>query len=187
LAAASASVAQVHLRAGRFAECAETAERALELDPTLTQARYALATSLLRLGRTDQGRLELEKYERQQADATAARSRKLKLDGLKREVALSTAKGNRENVVRLLREALDYERNVAAAHYTLGVALLETGQPAEAVERFKSAELLDDHFDVHRRLAEAYAALGQLEQSGREQAVYERMKRDSLRQAGTNR
>ena len=40
---------------------------------------------------------------------------------------------------------------------------------------------------VHRKLAESYAALGQLEESRREQALYERLKQESLAREGSNR
>ena len=73
------------------------------------------------------------------------------------------------------------------SHLNLGLALLYAGQPAEAIERFKSAVALNAPPDVHQHLARAYAALGQDEDSRRELALYEQMKQDSLRRAGGNR
>ena len=45
---------------------AAAARRAAELDPTHKEARYVLATSLLRLGRADEGKRELQEYQRLQ-------------------------------------------------------------------------------------------------------------------------
>ena len=178
---AHAGVANLHLRAGRYSECAEEARRTLALDPSHKQARLALGTSLMRLGRTEEGRQELREYERLQAEAAAAQTRHLELDALKREASISSSKGNNAETVRLLRLALDFERDVASAHFALGLALLKAGQPAEAIERFKSAEALEDRADVHRRLAEAYAALGNVEGGQREQAIFDRMKQERIR------
>jgi tetratricopeptide (TPR) repeat protein len=186
-ARAYAAIAQVHLKDGRYAEAAEAAQRALDLDPTRRQARYTLATSLIRLGKADEGRKELELFQRLQAEATAAQSRELELDGLRREAAVNSQTGNHTKAVELLRKALLDAPEEAASYMDLGLALLKAGQPAEAIERLRTAEQLNAPLQVHRHLADAYAALGQLEESRREQATFERLKQEQLRQAGANR
>jgi tetratricopeptide (TPR) repeat protein len=181
---AYAGMAQVHLKEGRYAEAAESSRRALDLDADHRQARYALATSLLRLGRTDDGQKELETFQRLQADDAAARARELELGGLKREASESSANGDHEKAVSLFRKALLLDPKTPVSHMNLGLALLYAGHPADAIESFKSAAALNAPPDVHRLLAQAYAALDQAEDSRRELALYEQMKQDSLRRAG---
>jgi tetratricopeptide (TPR) repeat protein len=182
-----AAMAQIYLQDRRYADSAAMARRAIERDPANRQARYTLATSLVRLGKTDEGSQELEVYQRLQGEATAALSRQFQLDGLRREASETTANGNHERAVELLRKALELEPNSVSSHLDLGVALLEAGHPAEAVDQFKSAEALHAHFGVHRYLAEAYARSGKPEESQREQELYDQMRQDSLRRAGANR
>jgi predicted Zn-dependent protease len=180
-------MAQVHLQEGRYADAVESSRRALDLDADHRQARYALATSLLRLGRTEEGQKELETFQHLQAEDAAAHARELELGGLKREASESSAGGDHEKAVALLRKALLLEPNLAVSHLNLGLALLYAGHPAEAIERFKSAAVLNAPPDVHQHLAQAYAALGQDEDSRRELTLYEQMKQESLRRAGGNR
>jgi tetratricopeptide (TPR) repeat protein len=184
---AYAALAQVHLTDRQYVQAAETARRALALDPAHEQARYTLATSLIRLGRTEEGRQELELFQHVQDEAAAARSRQIELDQLRGDAVVSAADGDHEKAIALLRKALQSAPGAASSHLDLGLALAKAGQHAEAIERFKSAIALDAHFDVHRHLAESYAALGQLEESRKEQAIYERLKQESLGRAGANR
>jgi tetratricopeptide (TPR) repeat protein len=185
--AAHAALAQLHLRAGRYADALEASRRTLELDPMHKQARYALATSLMRLGRTEEGKEEFQVFERLQADATAAQARDLELSAFKREASANSANGDHEKAVSLLRKALELKPDEPVSHLNLGLALLRAGRPAEAIERFTSAVGLDAPFEVHKHLAEAYAALGQVDESRREQALYEQAKQESLRIRGGNR
>jgi tetratricopeptide (TPR) repeat protein len=184
---AYAGMAQVHLEKGRYADAVESSRRALDLDVDHRRARYTLATSLLRLGRAEEGQKELATFQRLQAEDAAAHARELELGGLKREASESSANGDHEQAVALLRKALLLEPNLAVSHLNLGLALLYAGHPAEAIERFKSAAALNAPPDVHQHLAQAYAALGQDEESRRELALYEQMKQEDLRRAGGNR
>ena len=186
-AAAHAGAAQVYLREGQYAESAEAARRALELDPAHRQARYVLATSLIRLGRTDEGQHELDEFQRQQADDAAAHTRELELGGLIREASVSSTNGDYQKAIALLRKALGLEPGSVASHLNLGLALLRAGQPAEAVERFKAAAALNGPPEVHQHLADAYAALGRDDESRRELEIYAQLKHDRLQRAGAGR
>jgi tetratricopeptide (TPR) repeat protein len=185
-----ASVAQLYLGQSQYAESADAARRALDLDPSHRQARYVLATSLIRLGRADEGQRELDEFQRLQALDAAAHARDFELGGLRREASVSSANGDHEKAVGLLRKALELEPNAAVSHVNLGLALLRAGQPAEAVTRFQAAAALNDPtplIDVHRYLAEAYSALGRDEEGRRELAAYEQLKHERLQRSGAAR
>jgi tetratricopeptide (TPR) repeat protein len=169
------AIAQVHLRTSRYAEAATASRRAVELDPTLKEARYALGTALMRLGQVEEGSRQIEEFQRLQAEATARAGRKRELDRIERDAAVSLASADYEKAVGLLRQAISHESTVAADYMALGFALMETGHHSEAIVNFQKASQLEPGPDVHRYLAEAYRALGRLDESRSETDAYRRM------------
>jgi tetratricopeptide (TPR) repeat protein len=184
---AHALTAQLHLRDGRYPEAIAAATRVLGLDPGHREARYALATSLIRLGRTDEGRKELDIFQQQQAEDTVARTRLFELEGLRREAAMSRAAGDKEKAIALLRRLVDADPTVPGSLLDLGFALIDAGQHAEAIGFLDKAVELGAHYEVHRHLAAAYGVLGQSDDSRRQRALYEQLKRDALRRTGAER
>jgi tetratricopeptide (TPR) repeat protein len=180
-------VAQVHLREGRFAEAAAAAKRATDLAAGHKEARYVLATSLLRLGRADEGHRELQEYERLQSAATALQSKQLEIAALRRDAAVSGASGDHARAVALLRKALDADPGDPAAELELGQALLRAGMAAEAITHLRAGLVPGSSPDVHRHLAAAYEAAGQTDDARRERALYAQARQDALRRAGAAR
>ncbi len=178
---AYAAAGQVHLREGRDAEAAAAAQRAVEIDQAHQEARYTLGTALLRLERTDEGRRELAVFERIQAESMAARNRGLELGRLRREAAVSTSANDFARAVALWRSAIEYEPRAAVSHMELGLALVRSGQAAQAIEALTTAASLNAPAIVYRHLAETYAALGQADDSRRAQDTYARLKQEALR------
>jgi predicted Zn-dependent protease len=129
----------------------------------------------------------MQVFQRLQAEDGEARARTFELGRLRREASVSRASGDLANAIELLRRALVYEPRSATSHLDLGVALLDNGQAAEAIERLTTAVALNAPFDVHRHLAKAYAALGQKDDSQREQSIYERLRRESISKTGRAR
>jgi tetratricopeptide (TPR) repeat protein len=184
--AALAATAQIRLKAGRYGEAVEAANAALAIEPAHRQARYTLGTSLMRLGRTDEGQKELDEFQRLQAADAEVHARELELGGLRREASVSAASGDHEKAVSLLRKVLALEPD-AISHLNLGLALLGAGHPAEAIDHFKSAITLDGPIESHLHLSEAYSAQGLAEESRRELAAYDQLRQETLRRAGANR
>lgn len=176
-------VAQVHVRRAAFEAAAASARRAVALDPSHKEARYVLATSLLRLGRADEGNQEIETYQRLQAEATARQSKQLEQAALRRDAAVSAAAGDHERAIALLRKALDANSGDAGLQLDLGLALLRGGKAAEAVAALRAGAAAGASPDVHRHLAEAYAAMGQADESRRERARYAQARQDAMRRA----
>jgi tetratricopeptide (TPR) repeat protein len=182
------SIAQVHLREGRFEKASEAARQALTLDGMNKEAHYLLATSLLRLGLETEGRRELDVYQRLQTEATAARARQLEVEGLRRDAAVSAASKDYAQAAALLRQALERDPKSAATHRDLGLTLLKAGRAAEAVDELSAAlSSAADDADLHAYLAQAYDALGRRDDGARERATADRMMRQQLRRAGTER
>lgn len=182
-----AAIGQVYLRDGKYVDAVAAARRAVALDDSHREARYVLATSLIRMGNVDEGKRELEAYQRLQTEATAARSRQLEIDGLRRDASVSIVNGEFAKAIDLLRQALTRDTESAQSHQDLGLALLKAGQPAEAVQHLTTAVAKDDTEEVHEYLAEAYAALGRRDEAERERAVAARMRQEAGRRAGVAR
>jgi tetratricopeptide (TPR) repeat protein len=175
--------AQVHLRAGRLAEAAVAAKRATELSASQKEAHYVLATALLRLGRADDGKRELQEYQRLQTQATALQSKQLAIAALRRDATISASNGDHERAVALLRQALAADPASPAAELDLGLALLRAGKPSDAIPHLRAA-LPGGSPEAHRHLAAAYDAAGQAEEGQRERAAYAQARQDVLRRAG---
>jgi tetratricopeptide (TPR) repeat protein len=184
---AQAATAQLHLRDGRYQDAADAATRVLGIDPDHREARYALATSLIRLGRAEDGKRELDIFQRQQTENAAARARLFELEGMRREAAISAAGGDHENAIALLRKVVDADPAIAGSLLDLGFALIDGSRHADAIPYLLKAVELGAHYEVHRHLAAAYAAIGQAAESRQQRALYEQLKRDAFRQSGVSR
>jgi tetratricopeptide (TPR) repeat protein len=110
----------------------------------------------------------------------------LEVQGLRRDAAISAADGDTARAASLLRRVLALDPS-ATSHLELGVALLDDGAVAEAVEHFNTALRLRGPYLVHRYLGEAYQALGRIADSQREQATFERLHREALRTRSAGR
>jgi tetratricopeptide (TPR) repeat protein len=188
---ALAAACQVHLRMGRFAEALSTSRQALALDATRNEARYALATSLMRLGQTEEGRQQLQIFQRTHAAAMANTQRQSGLKNTVREARLRLGNGEYVAAATLLRTALTEDPNDAGAWRDLGVALIKAGQHGEAIPPLETAAQLEDSREVHQLLADAYGTLGRLGDSQAQTALaeraIERTKEERLRRIAAGR
>ena len=75
-ARAFAALGQLHAEMGDDGEALAMLQRAIALDDTLLEARYAVSRVLLRLGRTDDARAEMLTFERLQREAMEAERRR---------------------------------------------------------------------------------------------------------------
>jgi len=175
------AIAQAHLRQSRYAQAADAALHALQLDSDHRQARYVYGTSLIRQGRTDEGAREMAIFQRLEDEDAARRARAFELGALRRGAAAATEAGDHARAVDLLEKALVYDPTTPASHLDLGLALLAAGRAAEAIDRLTTAAALGAPFDVYRHLADAYQALGQVEESRTARATYNERRRASIR------
>jgi tetratricopeptide (TPR) repeat protein len=85
---AHAAIGQVYLDTGRHAEAAGAFTTALELVPNRYEARYGLATALVRLGRTQEAARQLDLFERSGREATERRRQGIAIDTSQQESVL---------------------------------------------------------------------------------------------------
>jgi tetratricopeptide (TPR) repeat protein len=180
--ATQASLAQLHLRAGRHQEAADSARRIITLAPDHAQAHFVLGTALMRLDQRDEGARVLDTFARLEAAEAAARALQLELAGLRREADVAAGRGDHARAVTLLTQIVEKEPKSSSAHVALGVALIRAGRGAEAVDRLQAAAGLGAFGDVYRHLADAYALIGQTDLSARAREVYIGIRRERLRE-----
>jgi tetratricopeptide (TPR) repeat protein len=168
---AAAALGQAYLRTGDYAGAAAAARRAVTGDPTLAEARYTLATSLARLGRADEAKQEFARYQGMLAEAQANRRRDFELAKLMRDVRDSVGRGDLDDAIARLRDAILIKPDDGALHVSLGLFLRESGRLPEAAASLEQALALNADPGLHRHLAEIYADLGRPEDAARHRAV----------------
>jgi tetratricopeptide (TPR) repeat protein len=178
---AYAPVAQAYLQVGDYLNAELAARRAVELDPTRVEARYTLATSLVRLGRTDEGKRELEQYREMQAEAEVIRRREYEVTALLRDVAQSIGRGAYAEATATLREAIRLKPNDPALHVSVGLVLGKAGRLAEAIASFEQALKLNAGPEVHRHLSDVYTAAGRPDEARRHRDLYEKLLKEGPR------
>jgi len=184
---AHAGVGQIHLDAGRYDQAVGALRRAVELSANDAEARYALATALMRLGNTQEAVRELERFEQAQRQMQATRRRGLALGVLKEEAALHAAEGRPDRSASLWQQVVDQEPGRPSNHLGLAAALASAGRIDAAIAHYEKAVTLGADPVVYRRLAELYAKVGRTDDAARARAMYERALQGDRTSPGTAR
>jgi tetratricopeptide (TPR) repeat protein len=108
-AAAHAGIGQIHLQAGRDVEAVDALGRATDLAPNDGKARYALASTLERLGRGQEAAQHFARVEQAQRQTLADRRREMSAAALKQEAAARAAEGQFDSAIALYEKALAIE------------------------------------------------------------------------------
>jgi tetratricopeptide (TPR) repeat protein len=103
---AHAGIGQIHLNAGRDADAVDTLRRALDLAPGNIDSRYAIATALARLGRTEEAAQHFARVAQAQRQMLADRRRTVSAGVLKEEAALRVSEGRFDAAIGLYEKAL---------------------------------------------------------------------------------
>ncbi len=93
-ATAFATIGQIHAAAGRDTDAVTMLRRAADLDGSHLEARYALSRALMRLGRMEEARMELEVFEQLQVTAMEDERRRFKENQIKIDEALSAGESS---------------------------------------------------------------------------------------------
>ena len=170
-ARAHAAAGQVHARLLKYPDAIAAFQRALSLDRTLREARYALGTALMRAGRREEARTELEVFAQQQAEAEAAGQREFQLDAIRRQASKDALAGDRQGALARFEDAARIDPQSARSHRDLGLALLRAQRPSEAVEHLLAAQKIEETAEGFIYLVDAYSAVGNAEEAGRLRAL----------------
>jgi tetratricopeptide (TPR) repeat protein len=156
------SAGSSHFQAGRLAEARVHLERAVELDPSISRAHYALAATLLMMGET--GRAE----ELCLSALTLAGHPEDKLNARLNYGLCLAAQGRiqpaLEAYATVIRESGSFRAECAQAHYLSG-SLLDAEAPLKAEEHYRTAIATNPHAPALNNLGILLAMRGDLEEA----------------------
>jgi tetratricopeptide (TPR) repeat protein len=179
LRAAYPILGRAYQQSREFGSAASLLKQAVDADPSDQESRYALGRVLIAMGRTDEGREQLEKYEsiRQQVASAEGRYQTAlsridegkfsEAEMLLRETVqlapkygpalhslgrLLLDRGSPENAVPILERAAEVTPLNADSWFDLGTAYFKTGKPAQALEAADRAVALKDDDEQYQRL-----------------------------------
>jgi tetratricopeptide (TPR) repeat protein len=175
-AKALAAAGQVQVRMLKYGDARVTLERALAIDPSVKEARYALGTSLMRLGKTEDAKRELALFQRQQGEFESLGQQAFQLDALRREASRNLIAGSFDQAIASYEDALKLDPS-GRSQRDLGLALLRAKRPQEALERLEAAQRLDQTVEGFAYLADAYLAAGNRDESERQRALAQQLVR----------
>ena len=171
---ALSAACQAYLRMGRYTDAVDSGRRALALNVRTNEVHYALATSLMRLGQADEGRKELETFQKMRAEAMANTQHQSELKFTLLSAAASLAQGEYVAAAGLFRTALAADPDNVDGQRDLGISLMKAGQQDAAIQPLARAAQLEDRADLHQLLADAYKAVGRVEDSQAQALLAER-------------
>jgi tetratricopeptide (TPR) repeat protein len=112
-AEAFVGIGRIFLNAGHDDDAVDALRRATDLTPGNIDARYALASALERIGRTEDAARHFARVEQAQRQALTDRRRTMSLGVLKEEAALRASEGRLEAAIALYERALAVEAEPA--------------------------------------------------------------------------
>jgi len=179
LRAAYPVLGRAYRQTGDLQSAVTILKKALDADPADQESRYALGQVLMAIGRIDEGRIELDKYERiSQQVATADDNYKTALsrltarqfseaEKLLREAVrlaptyapaldslgtLLLDRGSAKNAADMLKRPVESNPLNAGTWCSLGAAYFKIGKLPDALQAVKRAIVIDDEQDEYRRL-----------------------------------
>jgi tetratricopeptide (TPR) repeat protein len=135
-----ARVGQIHLDDGRYAEAEAVLRRVVALEPGRARSRFALGTTLLRLGRTGEGYAELAAFERLTVARREAERRQVQFERLLLHAERSAGDGRFGEAVASLEQAAAIVHDDPRVYQWLASAygkLGRTGDRARALATYE--------------------------------------------------
>jgi tetratricopeptide (TPR) repeat protein len=145
--------------AGESAKAVDILKQRVERNASDQEARYVLAQTLLMLGRSDEGRREMDEYRR--IDERISQTNSLHESAVQHAQA-----GELDRAENLLKETLRHAPQYAPALRVLGVVLLNRGNPQRALEMLRQALTSNPlNPETYFDMATAYFRTGKLNEA----------------------
>jgi tetratricopeptide (TPR) repeat protein len=112
-----------------------------------------------------------------QVDAEDGQRREYEVAALMRAVARSIGRRAYDEAAAQLRDVIRLKPTDPALYDSLGLVLGNAGRLADAIEAFEHALTLPASPEVHRHLADAYAASGRLGDAQRHREQFEALRK----------
>lgn len=175
-----AAIGQIHLDAGRLDDAEAIARRAIAVQPDRQDARYVLGRTLLRQGRTDEAREQLEVFQRLRAGALTEQRRTFEIDKLRADAARASAAGRHRDAASIWQRIVEQMPRVPGFHVAAADAFAASGELEDATVHLEKAASLGGGPAVRLRLADLYERLGRREDSERARRFYEQEVKELL-------
>jgi tetratricopeptide (TPR) repeat protein len=176
------AIGRLHMNAGRYPAASETLTRAVALKPDHLPAAHALADSLLRAGRLDEGQQRQKDAERLRERAVARQRRERQAGMLAVQAELRMREREYVSAIAIWQQLIELEGGGATNYLRLAEALAGLGRLEEAASQIRLAIATRNAGpEAHRRLADVYASLGRNDESTSERRTYVEQR---LRQLG---
>jgi Flp pilus assembly protein TadD len=159
-------------------------ETAVAIDGETAEARYALGTALLRLGRQDEGNTQLEAFHRLQTRAAEDRRHQIEIAVLKHEATTRAREGAHERAAELWQAVVSAQPEIASNHVGLAAALTGSGHLDTAAAEYVKAIGLEAAPETYRQLAALYDMMNRPDESVRTRAILLQLQEESLRSDG---
>lgn len=168
-------VGEIHRRLGEFEAAVLAANRVLERVPTHPGALYIRGTALVRLGRANDGRQDLLRYQSLQDDAQVAEARLRDINTYRTGGTDLVLRGHYPDAIQLLERGIAAYPDASPLFVSLGQAQSQYGQHEDAIETFLKMleEGADESGVAHQNLAREYSIVGNVEASEQHQMLYE--------------
>lgn len=156
---AYALLGRAYRQSGNLAAAEKTLQKTLNANPADQESRYALAQTLLAIGRADEAREELSKYETIRQQVASA--------NLSYETGLArVAEGKFDEAEKVLRESVRLAPKYAPALHSLGMLLLDRGSPEKALPFLdRAVETNPLNAATWYGIASAYSKTGKMAQA----------------------
>ncbi len=164
----------IHAENARLAEAETVLRRAVAKRPDLSEARYALGTTLMRVGKSDEGRTHLAEFTRLIAVYREYEKLAVPVMELARQAELRAREGRGNEAADLWRRIVALMPERPTDYVLLGDALIKSGQNEIAVLALERALELKGGRDVLHRLADLYASLGRTAAAAAARELYQK-------------
>jgi tetratricopeptide (TPR) repeat protein len=159
LRAAYPILGRAYLQAAEYAPAVTVLKKALDADPADQDSRYSLGRALLAMGRGDEGRSELEKYDKIREQVSTA-------DRRYKDALARLEDGKISEAETMLRDVIRLAPSYGPALQSLGTLLLDRGSPEKASGFLqRAAEVNPLNAEIWYSLGAAYFKSGRMREA----------------------
>jgi tetratricopeptide (TPR) repeat protein len=170
---ALAALGKAFVRGERYADAVPVLRRVVAIDAARADAHYALGQALLRLRQPDEGRREIEEFQRLEAAERERGQRDFRIEQWRGDAARSMSTGDLAGALAVLQRIRQEDPENPRWVREVGITLLRARRFDDSVAALEAAQARQPTLDGARLLADAYAAAGRPAESRQHLAQYQ--------------
>jgi len=168
------SLAELYVARGQWERGATAAGRAIELGAKDPRALYLLGTSLVRVGRREEGQSRLQEFSKVDASTKEVERRYTDIDAISLDAIRELREGSGDGAVQRFVQGIVSYPDSSRLLVNLAMVLSRMGEHQKAVEVLESMlrRTKESRFLIHKHLADEYILLGDREASESQRRIY---------------